>query len=364
MVAAALAPARAEPAAFGTFGMHSGLWLKKQKTSTLQTIANRYDYIILKGPYPAAAIATMEAANPSLKFINYEQSYALNPAEAAEARANGWLAQTCAGEEIHPTDVPSETLMDNRIPEAREWRSSAIAAQTATGTFDGTYLDTLGALYPVGHYTGDPCGITDRDWLDASKSFLDLVKQKTSKPVVLNGRGLGSGRAYFASQAAVDELISVTTPAVDVVHIEFFMRQPHARCTRYRTEVDWQKDIDYIAEIGRQGRIVFANQKVHVSCTEAQHNALRDYGLGSFMLGAQAGLAYIRYGEGDDVLGRDPDNGWMAACGPPLGPYAGGAGEVRRRAFTLGSCDIGVNPTSRKLGVQGVSFAAHTARRF
>jgi hypothetical protein len=168
-------------------------------------------------------------ANGVQKVINYEQTFALNSAEASFARSNGWLALTCTGAEIHPKTIPKVVLLDARNPAAREWRAAAIAAETNGKAADGTYLDTLRAHFPDDYYDGIPCdGLTeserDEAWRAASVEMILLVKAKTvdRSYVVANGAGLATGANYETYEAAAQTLVL----AADAVQMEHYLRSP------------------------------------------------------------------------------------------------------------------------------------------
>lgn len=214
---------------------------------------------------PNLAFVLQKGANlvPSgPQAVNYEQSFALNEVEASFARNQRWLALTCDGKEIHPTNIPSVTLLDPTNPAARAWRASEIASQTNDRGYDGTYLDTLRSYHPEGFYTGIPCGITDAQWLAASVDMVTLVKAQTDgKLVIANGAGLGSGRKYFSTNRAADPIIA----AADAVQIEHFARG------RYSDD-----DYRFIDLLTGQGKLAFAKcDSTPTTCTSVFSKAAR-----------------------------------------------------------------------------------------
>lgn len=181
---------------------------------------------IIKSSFSSSDVDRLHA-NGVQRVINYEQTFALNSAEASFARSNGWLAQTCTGAEIHPRTIPQVALLDARNPAAREWRATAIAAETNGRAADGTYLDTLRAHFPEDYYDGIPCdGLAeaerDEAWRAASVEMILLVKAKTVERsyVVANGAGLASGANYEAYEAAAQTLVL----AADAVQMEHYLR--------------------------------------------------------------------------------------------------------------------------------------------
>ncbi|MGH8884932.1 MAG: hypothetical protein ACRDYX_07130 [Egibacteraceae bacterium] len=206
-----------------------------------------HSVVIVKGSTNASALNELRQAHPQLRFVNYEQAFALNPTEAAYARERGWLAITCDGGEIRPKNIPQVTLMDGTIPQARDWRTQLVGDETNTNGYDGSYLDTLGAYFNQDFYTGRPCGLTDQQWRDASIATVDLVQAKTGRFVIENGFGLGSSRAYEQHKVGSDMLIA----AGDAVQVEQFLR------------VNGRKDADValIVSINVQGKDVYAKCK-------------------------------------------------------------------------------------------------------
>jgi hypothetical protein len=194
--------------------------------------------------------------------INYEQSFALNDTEAAYARARGWLAKTCSGKEIHPSNITSVTLLDVTNPAARDWRAATIAAETNGKGYDGTYLDTLRAYHPAGFYDGTPCGITNATWVAASVDLVTLVKAKTGgRMVIANGAGMGSGRKYFATNRAADPIIA----AADAVQIEHFARGGYS-----------SEDVAFLDVLTGGGKLAFAKcDSTAATCTSLFDRAQR-----------------------------------------------------------------------------------------
>ncbi len=213
-----------------------------------------YRLVVVKGH----ARQSFMARWPRKRFINYEQGAGLNRREARHARRRGWLAETCRGKEIHPQEIPDITLLDLTKRRARRWRIRRVARETKEGGYDGSYLDTLGAYYPRDHYTGRPCGLTDRRWRRASVRSLRALRRRTHTPVIANGAGLGSGSKYFKRRQVADALIR----AADGVQIEHFGRN------------DPQDDTAYLRVLRRRHKLGLA--KCHakrMTCLRAFRNA-------------------------------------------------------------------------------------------
>ena len=199
--------------------------------------------LIIRGKVSTTRFKRLKQTNPGLRFINYEQAFALNASEANYARDRGWLATTCEGEEIHPENIPHVTLLDATIRKSLVWRTNLIAAETRQG-YDLTYLDTLRSFFPVDFYDEIPCDVSDSEWLTASLETVDLVRSKTGKPVIANGSGLGSGRSYLEHKEEADQLVT----SADAVQIEHFLRNPNAE----------GEDIAFVEAINAAGKDAYA----------------------------------------------------------------------------------------------------------
>lgn len=206
-----------------------------------------HSVVIVKGSTNASALNGLRQAHPQLRFVNYEQAFALNQTEAAYGRERGWLAITCNGREIHPKNNLQMTLMDGTIPQARDWRTQLVGDETNTNGYDGSYLDTLGSYFNRDFYTGRPCGLTNQQWREASIATVDLVQAKTGRFVIENGFGLGSSPAYEQHKGDSNMLIA----AGDAVQVEQFLR------------VNGREDADValIVSINVQGKGVYAKCK-------------------------------------------------------------------------------------------------------
>lgn len=196
-------------------------------------------YIIIKGGD--------QPSSTQAKRINYEQAFALNDKEAAEARSKGYLAQTCTGQDIHPASIPGVTLLNAEIPGAIEWRSSAIAGATNGNGEVGTYLDTLRPVFNASFYDGAPCKFTDAGWRTGSVDMVNQVRAKTSGHMVIANRvAMGSGRAYNKYQAAMDDFLARANP--EGVQIEHFARS--SKGIKY--------DQDFMKVLSGKGMMSFA----------------------------------------------------------------------------------------------------------
>jgi len=215
-----------------------------------------YDIVVVKGRPRTAELGELRSSHSEPLLVNYEQAFALNAEEAEYARSKGWLAETCAGNEIHPENIPDVTLLDATVGDALEWRTDLIAGDTAEGFYASTYLDTLRAFFPDDFYDGIPCGLSHEDWLQASMDTVELVQRKTGKAVIANGSGLQTGKNYFDHKAEADELMALA----DGVQIEHFLR----------SRSSMEQDLGFIAAINDAGKDAYVKcARARDACREA-----------------------------------------------------------------------------------------------
>ena len=307
--------ARATTSRAASWGTFAHLATNDLSTPTArQAAADAYDAIALRGALSADIVTDLHARRPGIVLLAYEKAAGLNNSEAAAHP--DWVAHASNGSVIHPKSDNSTTLADLTNPEFRAWDAKKFADEAATGT-DGVFIDTLGAFFPDEFYTGRPVvngtAVTDAAWRDGSVDLINQIKSLTGRMVVANGFGLGTGNAYYASQANADMLIA----AADAVQIENFTRSADAAPTTYRAADKWDQDIAFLDSLMARGKTAFVYTKVHSAATAAQLVTLRDYSLASFQLGYATGRAYFGFDDGAPIPTTPSDASWARSLGAP-----------------------------------------------
>src|SRR5262249_19197298 len=157
-------------------------------------VAAKYRMVVVRGHLKEHDLRALRKLRPGIEIIAYEQSGALSSDEVAAVEPShpDWIAHDEAGNRIHPASFPDFTLGDITIPAFRGWKARRMAAEVALGA-DGTFIDTLGAYFPDGFYSGRPWvhggAVTDVAWRHASVDLIAQVKARTGKLVIANGFG-------------------------------------------------------------------------------------------------------------------------------------------------------------------------------
>jgi hypothetical protein len=353
-------PRRTAKAAEPVFGTFIHVDAAALHDATLRRgVARRYGTVVIHGPTDSATIRTLHDLNPALKILTYEEAAALNEAETSMLLANHpqWLARDAHGKLIHPRAIPDKTLGDLTNPRFRAWRSRQVVREVSLGA-DGSYYDTLASFWPATFYTGRPhidgAPVTDAAWRDANVALVNRTRGLTQKPLIANGFGISGGITYHEHQDDSDRLIA----AADGVQLENWTRASRTQVDVFKDEVGWQQDLSYLRSLAHRDKIALAYTKVGVPATREQLRNLRDYALGSFLLGIAPGRASFSFDDQDletlPSLRSDPP--WSVELGPPTSGMTDA--DVRVRGFTGGR--LSVNPTSDAQTFDGISMPAHT----
>jgi hypothetical protein len=220
---------------------------------------------------------------------------------------------------------------------------AGVATDVKAGAYDGVYLDVLGSFFSARFYSARPviggAPLADAAWRDASIAVINAVKQATGKPVVANGFGIQNGKNYADHKADSDLLIA----AADGIQIEQFVRNGNMGLDKYKPENRWREDVDFLAQVGKLGKIVLADTRVRAANDKAAVARQQDYALASFLVGAE-GSARFRFAVGAATGAVDAATGeTINGLGAPLGEAkADGASLVR--SFANGS--VSVNPST------------------
>jgi hypothetical protein len=324
------------------------------------SLARRYDALIVKGTAPKADLDAMRLLNPEIALFNYEQGAALNREERKLALA--WMARDDKGNFVRPKSIKGVWLMDLTIAAAREWRAARVGAETLAGGYDGSFLDTLGAYFPATFYTsptvfGRRGEISDRQWRDGSVELTKAVRRASrGKPVIVNGFGLGSGRDFFKHKQDASMLVA----AADGVQIEHFTRTSKQSASQFISKEGWREDVDFLQLLSASNKRALAKVSLadDIQATELERLRVRNFGLGTFLLGHRPNLSYFSYRDG--LRGEvEFAEAWPDLLGDPVTSAPRIEGGVWRRPFDRG--EVAVNPTDNVLMYQGLPLLPKSA---
>jgi hypothetical protein len=276
-----------------------------------------------------------------ITLLAYEKAAGLSQADVRTLATDhpDWIAKDSAGNAIHPRGIADVTLADLTNPAYRAWQAGQIAAEVAMGA-DGAFIDTLGAYFPAGFYNARPviggAAVTDAAWRDGSVDLIRRVKTATGKTVIANGFGLGSGQAYFENRAAADALVA----AADGVQIEGFTRWGDGGANQFRKPGPWTQDIAFLESLGARAKLAFAYTKVNRG--NGDLNALRDYALGTFLLGFTSGRASFGFDDGRRIPSIASTAPWAENLGSPSAARAAAGPNAWSRPFANGTLTVKV----------------------
>ena len=127
---------------------------------------------------------------------------------------------------------------------------------------------------------------------------------------------------------------------------------------KYKPAARWQEDIDFIAKVGRQGKIVLADTRVRETTDRDAVARQQEYALASFLVGAH-GTARFRFAEGAATGSVDPAMAkTIADLGAPTGDAAIDGGGVVRQ-FANGS--VSVDPENPDVRIRVKNLTVTTA---
>jgi hypothetical protein len=315
-------------------------------TADRQAVAQRYDVIALRGNLTSDILSDLHARRSGIVLLAYEKAAGLNNAEVDALTRDhpDWIAHDRNGDVIHPQSVADTTLGDLTNADFRVWQASKMADEVRLGA-DGAFIDTLGAYFPDNFYSNRPyvggVAITDAAWRDGSVDLITKVKLATGRMVIANGFGLGTGAAYASAAADADRLIG----AADGVQIESFTRSGNAAADQYITADKWDQDLAFLELLGARGKIALAYTKVKTAASPAQLTALRDYGVGSFLLAFAPGRSYYGFDDGAPIPSVASDVAWARGLGSPTGARTRSGTDGWSRPFQGGTLSVRVaNP--------------------
>jgi hypothetical protein len=308
-------------------------------------VTSRYDMLALRGTLSQSLLTDLHARRAGITLLAYEKAAGLSNGDVTEilnANHPEWIAKDGSGNRIHPQNISDVTLGDLTNAGFQQWQAGKFATEVGMGA-DGAFVDTLGAYFPDDFYSSHPVvygtttPITNAAWRDGSVALLQRIKAAIGvKTVIANGFGLASGNAYFPVAADADLLIN----AADGVQIENFTRAGNAPADQYVSAARWDQDIAFLDLLGSRNKIALAYTKVKVTATTTQLTTLRDYALGSFLLGFKPGSSYVGFDDGTAIPAVTSDAPWARDLKSPLAARTRSATDEWSRSFQGGGLKL------------------------
>ncbi len=244
------------------------------------------------------------------------------------------------------------------------------AAQAATAA-DGILLTDLGTNLirannaPI--YTGTKT-FTAAQRRDAVENLLRAVRTRApDKVLIVGGYAWRDGTAF----AANDDDAAALGALADGVHIEAFVRSPISDTDEFRPETAWKRDVDMLAELSKDGRIVLLTTAVDSSAEPDLMRQWLSFATASYLLGKNGARTYFQFDAGSAAWSTDPI--LSAPLGAPTGEYEKLDGGLYQRKFERGMVLVNPSGDDRKSSIDegyltlagnpvdvAVTLAAHT----
>jgi Hypothetical glycosyl hydrolase family 15 len=234
-----------------------------------------------------------------------------------------------------------EPLLNIRADAVRNQIADSVAQSAASS--DGVILDALGADLirfnnaPI--FTGTKT-FTDQQRRDATEALLRAIRVRVpDKLLIIGGYAWRDGAAYQPRSTEAQELASIA----DGVHIEEFARSPISGTNQFKTEANWRRDVDMLAELSKDNRIVLLTTRIDAA--EAGPELTRqwlNYSVATYLLGKSGARTYFQFDPGSPQYSTDPV--LSAPLGAPVEGYVKLDSGLYQRKFERGI--VLVNPTA------------------
>jgi hypothetical protein len=304
--------------------------------------AENYDMITARLNSYKGHVAAMTAANPDLVIIAYLNGTFAQKTEGTKY-PESWYARDAYGRKVTSKGY-GNYLMDPRNPEWIQNRTAFCNTLMQSTGYGGCMLDMLGTAPTMPSYVSSPpvdprtdALWTAVDWQAATTALAAQVDGGTNG--ALWGNGYGSASRYFGS--SVGGTSKVLSDGVHGALSEIWIRTAHQSITSYPTELQWNKNVNQLVDLGLNGERTAAMVKMWSTGTTAQKDAFHRFALATFLLGSDGTSSFhASYTEGQVLLDHPY---WKTDIGQPTSGYALTDG-VYQRSFSTGR--VLVNPTT------------------
>ncbi len=332
--------------------------------------AENYDMITARLNSYEGHVAAMTAVNPDLVIIAYLNGTFAQKTEGTKY-PESWYARDAYGRKVTSKGY-GNYLMDPRNPEWIQNRTALCNTLMQSTGYGGCMLDMLGTAPTMPSYVSSPpvnprtdALWTAVDWQATTTALAAQVDGGTNG--ALWGNGYGSASRYFGS--SVGGTSKVLSDGVQGALSEIWIRTPYQSITSYPAELQWNKNVNQLVDLGLNGERTAVMVKMWSTGTTAQKDAFHRFALATFLLGSDGTSSFhASYAQGQVLLDHPY---WKADIGQPTSSYALIDG-VYQRSFSRGR--VLVNPTEAPrtvdlggtyVGLDGVSrttitLAPHT----
>lgn len=225
----------------------------------------------------------------------------------------------------------------------------ADSAAQAAATADGLILNDLGdglirtTNTPI--YTGTK-GFTSAQRRNTVEALLRTVRARLpDKLLIVGGYAWRDGGAY----AAEDDDATTIGALADGIHIDWFVRSPISDTNEFRSERAWRRDVDMLAELSKDNRIVLLTTSVDAATEPDLVRQWLAYSTATYLLGKNGARTYFQFDAGSSAWSGDPI--LSAPLGAPTGEYSKLEGGLYQRKFERGLVLVNPSDDERKSAI-------------
>ncbi len=316
-----------------------GLW--SERLSATQPFTGFLDVA-----YGAGAVE-LQKTNPSLITLDSRQMNIGFTDNYTDIRKSNpaWILTDARGRIAFSTreGVPLVNIRDESV---RDQIATNVVNWIAERNYDGIVLNQVGV--DLIRTTNSPTYTSNKPYTeqqrrDTVEALVRAIRAKSpEKVIIIGGYAWRDGTAYAARSSEAQDLAAI----VDGVHIDEFLHNPISPTTEFRTDTAWQRDIDYLSEISKDGRVVLVTTRLNPAETNVDliRQWLR-YTVASYLLGKNGPRTYLQFDTGSLTYLDDPE--FRAPLGAPDGDYTKLDSGVYQRRFARGL--VLVNPTDKAI---------------
>jgi hypothetical protein len=224
------------------------------------------------------------------------------------------------------------------------------SAQAVIG-FDGVILTNVGDDLirsqngPV--FTGTRA-FTDQQRRDAVEGMLRAIRARLqARVLIVAGYAWRDGAAYAGRSNEALDLSAI----VDGAHIESFTRAPISKTNEFRGEAGWKRDVDMLAELSKDNRIVLLSTRLDsAEAGDALTLQWLRYSVASYLLGKSGTRTYFQFDAGSPAYAGDP--ALNAPLGAPTEAYIKTESGIYTRKFERGLVLVNPSSSEKRLSIE------------
>lgn len=254
-----------------------------------------------------------------------------------------WLLYDKNGKVAYSSSDNSQPLLNIRSSEVITQVSDDVKKIVYSGHYDGILIEGAGDDLIRSNNPPVVTGTTKftvQQRLDAVETLLRAIRASVpDKLLIIGGYAWRDGAAYSVKPSTSQDLGTIG----DGVYIDQFLRAPISSTTTYKSETEWKKDVDYLAAISQDGKIVLITTRIdNTDVTTDTAKQWLNYSVASYLLGKNGARTYFQFDlAGSLAYANDPV--LTAPIGSPQEGYTKLTSGIYRRLFSNGI--VLVNPT-------------------